>query len=301
MRATTSPAGRTTGGPRGARPAAVALTALLPVLAGCSYATAAPETVAPTPDYPKQCGGPLPEGVGEAGYPAPDGTYLYALTVGRADAAHRVVLVHGRTQNACDWMQLARRLADRADAYVIVPDRRGVGQNEDAPTDGSQSVQVSDVVAAADAVTRLLTVPAPATTSTATATGSATTAGAAADRGRPVTVIGSSAGAPIALAAAVTPATGAPAPCSVALVSPASVPDVDPAAFRALTSPLFVTWEDDNDGIAATAQEILALAPAAAANGAAVEVAGTRDHSSGLVEKHPKAFDTLVDAVRACR
>lgn len=208
----------------------------------------------------------VPEGARRVTFAGADGERLGAALVGSPTAARAVVVAHGGSQTLCDWLGIAASLASRADAVVLVPDRRGVGSSSHAQTD------------AADAPDDLLR------------------AAATLDRRR-VTYLGSSAGGPIALAAALR----ADDVCTVALVSTASVPDVPAARLAAFDAPLFTVVEAGTERFLSTSRELARLAPTAAGAGRQVEVAGTTDHSSGLVENHPEALDLLVAAVTACR
>lgn len=233
------------------------------LVAGCG-GSGAGRAVAPEASLADECG-TVPDGATRVTFTGADGETLGAARVGAPGAAHAVVVAHGGSQTLCDWLGIATSLARRADALVLVPDRRGVGSSSHAQTDAADAPD--DLLRAA----RTLDRPA-------------------------VTYLGSSAGAPIALSAALR----ADDVCSVALVSPASVPDVAADRIAASQAPLFTVVEAGTERFLSTAREIIRLAPAAAAEGRHVEVAGTTDHSSGLVENHPEALDLLVDAVRSC-
>jgi pimeloyl-ACP methyl ester carboxylesterase len=208
----------------------------------------------------------VPDGARRTTFTGADGETLGAAEVGSPDAPHAVVVAHGGSQTLCDWLGIATSLATRADALVVVPDRRGVGSSSHAQTDAGDAPD--DLLRAAHRLDR-----------------------------RSVTYAGSSAGAPVALAAALR----ADDVCSVALVSPASVPDVPASRLAALGAPLFTAVEGGTDRYVGVARELARLAPTATAKGQQVVVAGTTDHSSGLVEHHPEALDLLVIAVTACR
>ena len=241
----------------------VAVLVVVLVLAGCGGGGAG-RAVAPDAALSDECGS-VPDGVRRVTVTGADGETLGAALVGDRQATHAVVVAHGGSQTLCDWLGIATSLAARADAVVLVPDRRGVGSSSHAQTDAADAPD--DLVRAA----------------------------ATLDRTR-VTYLGSSAGAPVALAAALR----ADDVCTVVLVSPASVPDVPADRLAAFGAPLFTVVEGGTERFLGAARALARLAPGAAAAGRQVEVAGTTDHSSGLVENHPEALDLLVDAVTAC-
>ncbi len=240
------------------------------VLAGCGVVgggAARGGAVAPDGSLADECGA-VPPGARRVTFRGSDGADLGAAALGRPAAVRSVVLVHGGSQTLCDWLDIAVTLADRADAEILLPDRRGVGSSSQAQTDAADLPD--DVLRAAAWF---------------------------APRGRAgVMYAGSSAGAPVALAAAAR----AQDVCSIALVSPASVPDVPVGTLERIDVPLWTVVEAGTPRFRDTARELARLAPAAAGAGGQTEVPGTTDHSSGLVENHPEALDVLVAAARAC-
>ncbi|WP_158220405.1 alpha/beta fold hydrolase [Kineosporia sp. A_224] len=234
-------------------------------LAGCGSVGGG--AVAPDAPLADECGA-VPPGARRVTFQGSDGADLGAAAVGRPAAVRSVVLVHGGSQTLCDWLDIAVTLAERADAEVLLPDRRGAGSSSQAQTDAADLPD--DVLRAAAWF---------------------------APRGRSgVTYAGSSAGAPVALAAAAR----AQDVCSIALVSPASVPDVPAGTLERLDVALWTVVEAGTPRFRDTARALARLAPAAAALGGQTEITGTTDHSSGLVENHPAALDVLVAATRAC-
>jgi pimeloyl-ACP methyl ester carboxylesterase len=258
------------------------------LLSGCASATG--EAVSAVPDGPllRECSA-VPDGARRVTLVTDDGVRLGAAALGPAQASRGVVVAHGASQTLCDWLDVGQRLAERADALVLLVDRRGVGSSE---AGGSVVDYPRDVIAGQ----RWLT----------------------AQGVRQVSVVGSSAGTPVALAAADPAAAGTsvdpagtryPAPdrtpCSVVLVSPIAMVggtggSIGLSGRRGLGVPLWTAAEGDNPAIVAAARDVARELAPAATRGRQLVVAGTRDHSIGLVEHHPEALELLVAATTSC-
>ncbi|MFN8099289.1 MAG: alpha/beta hydrolase [Dermatophilaceae bacterium] len=202
-----------------------------------------------------------------------DGRVLGAAYVGPAGAATGVVLRQGASQTLCDWLPWARDLSRATGARVLLFDRRGRGSS---PGDASVTQEPADTAAA---VARLR-----------------------ADGTARVALVGSSMGNAVVYAA--LPGIR-PAPCAVVSVSPVlSATDgtgtVDSSQPAGLIANTWLTWESGTSGIVTEVDAVKkALADAGLPTPHELPV-DTRDHSLGLVTRHPEVADFIRKAVASC-
>lgn len=247
---------------RAAMAGALALT--VSVTASCSGEPVG-RVAADTP-LSRQCG-TVPEGARRAVVPAADGTRLGAAVLGRVDAPVGLVLAYGQSQTLCDWLEEARRLADQADARVLILDRRGNGSGEGEPDPAKDADDVQSAVQFLRSGTDL-----------------------------PVVLLGSSRGS----GAAVAGSTGAgnQKPCATVVISPAVPPELLTDVRRGLP-PLWVATETGNGAVVRNAEELLAAARVGKGMVRELRVPGT-DHSIGLVQRHADVRDFLLEPLRQC-
>ncbi|MFC0863532.1 alpha/beta hydrolase [Sphaerimonospora cavernae] len=247
------------------------LSLTLAGLTGCG--SGKPVRVSPESALRDQCGS-VPSGVRRVILRARDGVRLGAAALGPADARVGVVLVHGLNQSLCDWLEEIGEVVEETHAQVVIPDRRGTGSSEGAP---NMTRYVEDTI---DALHWLKS-------------GGAVR----------FAVMGTSYGAPIALAAGKKAGSENIPICAAVAISPLqAISDrsgsVDPMVAK---EPLPKTWiatEEGNTDIASNAKEIFSHVNTRN-RGELLFVPG-KDHSTGLVKNHPEAGRLIKDAILSC-
>ncbi len=229
-------------------------------------------TVEPTTALGDQCD-EVPDGAERITLEAADGQVLGAALVGPADATIGVVLRHGASQQICEWLPWAGRVAEATGARVLLFDRRGRGSS---PGGGNLAAEPSDTVLAVDRLRE---------------TG--------VDR---VALVASSMGNSIMFAAV---EQVHPAPCALVSISPVLVSGdgsgtVDGRSWDGLVNEVWVTWEEQNAAIVSNATLILDRAATLGVVDPHALGVATSDHSRQLILNHPEAAAFVTDAIASC-
>lgn len=215
----------------------------------------------------------VPDGARRITLTAADGQLLGGAVVGPDDATVGVVLRQGASQTICDWLPWAGDVADATGAKVLLFDRRGKGSS---PGEGNLSAEPGDTVLA---VGELRSSGATRIGLVASSMGNSAMFSALPDLSEP--------------------------PCLVASISPVLTSSdshglVDGTALEALPRNVWVTWESQNDSIAANAASIERAAAAQGLPAPHALPVDTMDHSLKLVREHDEVPRFLDDAIASC-
>ncbi|MBE7323425.1 alpha/beta fold hydrolase [Nocardioides sp. Y6] len=221
------------------------------------------ETAADAP-LGEQCHN-VPDGATRVTLTGADARAVGGASVGDPGAATAVVLRHGASQTLCDWLGWAEELSAATGVRVLLFDRRGQGST---PGDDDLAAEPDDL-AAAVALART-------------------------DGAQDVVLVASSMGNQSAWAAVDRVGDV----CAVVSISPVVPVSAAEDAIR-LPRAVWVTHEEQDDTIAATAQGLLAAAREAGATTHDLAV-DTDDHSLALVENHDEVADFVTEAVASC-
>lgn len=268
--------------PRGYGMKAIPALLSLGLLGACSPGE--PQRWAPTASLQDQCEN-APANATRVTLRAQDGVRLGAAVIGSPDSRVGVIVVHGFDQSLCDWLGEARRIASSLKVRVLVFDRRGVASSEGEP---EARKYVDDTVEAARWMKQ---------------TGA-----------QEIAVMGSSYGAPIALAAGQgnggypdgdgTQAPGSePSACAVIAVSPATSIEepsgtVLPLSVKSYGPKLWIVAEEGRPDIAANAAELFHRLGREHRRHL-IRIPG-EDHSIALVENHEAARAAIDAAIDSC-